>query len=155
MIRHVDDVPWQEAKAQMHGDRRAAANLKFMEMAPNRTVIYTHYDPGLIIERHGHSSDHVIFVLEGLLNVGDAGCPPGTMVLLEHGAAFGPLVAGPEGAMILEFYTGDVTPVPADPEAFEQLLRDEGIVSVPSEIDRARAGSAADAAGDAAGDATH
>jgi hypothetical protein len=142
VIRHVDDVPWQEAKAQMHGDRRVSARLKFMEMAPNRTVIYTKYDPGLIIERHGHSSDHVVFVLEGLLRVGDAECPPGTMVLLEHGATFGPLIAGSEGAMVLEFYTGDVTPVPADPEGYEQLLRDEGIVSVPSDIERRAAGNA-------------
>ena len=62
VFRHLDDVPWREVKAQMHGDRRVAVNLKFLETHPNRTVIYTSYDPDLVLERHGHSSDHVIFI---------------------------------------------------------------------------------------------
>ena len=78
-------------------------------------MIYTSYDPDLVLERHGHSSDHVIFILKGSLSVGGTECPPGTMVLLPHGAAFGPLIAGPEGTELIEFYTGEVTPVPADP----------------------------------------
>jgi hypothetical protein len=134
VIRHVDDVPSIEGKAQMHGDRRASARLKFLERGL-RTVIYTKYDPDLIIERHGHSSDHVVYLLEGQLRVGDVDCVPGTMVLLEHGATFGPLVAGPDGAVILEFYTGDLTPVPEDPEAFEEFLRERGVVPVPAEVE--------------------
>jgi hypothetical protein len=118
----------------MHGDRRASARLKFLER-DRRTVIYTRYDPDLIIERHGHSSDHVVYVLEGQLRVGEVDCAPGTMVLLEHGSTFGPLVAGPEGTTILEFYTGDVTPVPEDPEAFEAFLRERGVVPVPAEVE--------------------
>jgi hypothetical protein len=137
-FRHLDDVPWREVKAQMHGDRRVSVNLKFLEMHPNRTVIYTSYDPDLVLERHGHSSDHVIFILKGSLSVGGTECPPGTMVLLEHGAAFGPLIAGPEGTELIEFYTGEVTPVPADPDAYEALLEDRGIVAVPTEFDGAR-----------------
>lgn len=139
VFRHLDDVPWREVKAQMHGDRRVTVHLKFMETSPDRTVIYTRYDPDLILEEHGHSSDHVIFILKGSLKVGDTECPPGTMVLLEHGAAFGPLIAGPEGTELIEFYTGDVTPVPADPAAYDALLESRGIVSVPAEIDRQRA----------------
>jgi hypothetical protein len=77
----------------------------------------------------------VVYVLEGQLRVGDVDCAPGTMVLLEHGSTFGPLVAGPEGTTILEFYTGDVTPVPEDPEAFEAFLRERGVVPVPAEVE--------------------
>jgi len=139
VFRHLDDVPWREVKAQMHGDRRVTVHLKFMESSPNRTVIYTRYDPDLVLEEHGHSSDHVIFILKGSLMVGATECPPGTMVLLEHGATFGPLVAGPEGTELIEFYTGDVTPVPADPPAYDALLESRGIVPVPAEIDRDRA----------------
>ena len=136
VFRHLDDVPWQEVRAQMHGDRRVAVRLKFLEMADTRSVIYTEYDPGLVLEEHGHSSDHVIFVTKGSLRIGEVDCTPGMMVLLEHGATFGPLVTGPDGAQLIEFYTGDVTPVPADPEGYEQLLASEGIIWVPSELER-------------------
>lgn len=129
-FRHIDDVDWQEVRAQQHGDRRVAARLKFMEMAPTRTVIYTQYDPGMTLEVHGHASDHVIFIVKGTLAVGDVECGPGMMVLLEHGATFGPLVAGPDGTELLELYTGDPAPEPADPEGFRALLAERGIVPV-------------------------
>ncbi len=135
VFRHIDDVPAQEVRAQVHGDRRVGVHLRFMEMSDTRTVIYTEYDPGLVLEEHGHSSDHVLFILKGTLFVGETECTPGMMVLLEHGAVFGPLIAGPEGTELLEFYTGDVTPVPADPEGYERLLEEKGIVRVPSELE--------------------
>ena len=58
----------------MHGDRRASVHIKFLEWTPERFVAYTRYDPGLVLERHGHSSDHLVFVLEGELTVGDRVC---------------------------------------------------------------------------------
>jgi hypothetical protein len=138
IFRHVDDLPWHEVRAQQHGDRRAAVNLRFLEMSPTRTVIYTRYDPGMVLERHGHASDHVIFILEGSLLVGDRWCPPGTMVLLEHGAEFGPLEAGPDGTLLIEFYTGDPSPVPSDPDGFEALLEARGITPIITRLDRER-----------------
>ncbi|HUZ10159.1 MAG TPA: hypothetical protein VMU76_08335 [Acidimicrobiales bacterium] len=136
VFRHVDDVPWHEVRAQLHGDRRVAARLKFVESGGAPTVLYTEYDPGLVLEAHGHGSDHVVFVLQGSVRIGEVDCTPGTTVLLGHGATFGPLVAGPDGTRLLEFYTGDVTPVPADPEGYEELLRARGIVRVPADIQR-------------------
>ena len=57
--------------------------------------------------------------------------------MLEHGAAFGPLVAGPDGVTFLETYTGDVTPVPVDKEGYQRLLEERGIVRLPNpEFDR-------------------
>jgi len=134
---HIDDVPYQEVRAQLHGERRVGVHLKFLEMSPTRTVIYTKYDPGNLLEEHGHSSDHVLYILAGSLKVGETECRPGTMVLLPHGAFFGPLEAGPEGTELLEFYTGDVTAVPADPDAYERLLAERGIVRVPSSFEQA------------------
>jgi hypothetical protein len=117
-------------KAQMQGDRRVGVHLRFMERHPNRTVIHTWYDPGMTLEPHGHSSDHVIYILKGSLMVGETNCTPGMMILLEHGAVFGPLIAGPDGTELLEFYTGDVTPVPQDEEAFAAYLAERAIVPV-------------------------
>jgi uncharacterized cupin superfamily protein len=34
-------------------------------------VVLGRYDPGMIIERHAHSSDHLIYVLEGELACGE------------------------------------------------------------------------------------
>jgi hypothetical protein len=130
-FRHIDDIEWREVRAQLHGERRVSARLKFMEMAPTRTVIYTQYDPGMLLETHGHASDHVIFVTKGSLLIGDVECTPGMMVVLEHGATFGPLSAGPAGTELLEFYTGDPSPESADPEGFHALLAERGIVAVP------------------------
>jgi hypothetical protein len=138
VFRHIDDVPFQEVRAQLHGERRVAVRLKFMELAERPTVIFTEYDPGLTLEAHGHSSDHVLFILKGSLRVGEVECTSGMTILLEHGAVFGPLVAGPEGTQLLEFYTVDVAPVPADPAGYEELLAAKGIVRVPSDLERAQ-----------------
>ena len=51
---------------------------------------------------------------------------------LEHGAAFGPFVAGPEGVELFEVMMGDPRSWPADPEGFEKLLREKGARKLPN-----------------------
>jgi len=115
----------------MHDGRRAEVRCHFLEWSANRSFIFTEYDPGLILEVHGHRSDHIIYVLKGSVHIGDVDCRPGMMVLLEHGAIFGPIVAGPEGTELLEFYTGDSRPVSVDPEGYEALLAERGVTLLP------------------------
>jgi hypothetical protein len=129
-ILHVDDLPRREVKAQRRGTQRAAVEIRVVERTPNRVLIRSHYDPGLVIEPHSHASDHAIFVLDGSVAIGDVACVAGNVVLLEKGAVFGPLVAGPDGTEMLEFYTGDPTAFPADPTSFADLLGERGIVMV-------------------------
>lgn len=138
---HISDFSPVEVKAQLNGTRRAGIHLRFLEQAPTRTFIHCHYDPGVMVERHGHSSDHAVFVLNGSVTVGDVECCEGMLVILERGAVFGPLVAGPDGTDLLEFYAGDPTPVPADPEGFTALLEEEGIVPVETDFQRASKGA--------------
>ena len=128
----TDEVPFTEVVAQLHGNRRASVHIKFLEWTPHLFVAHTRYDPGLVLERHGHSSDHTLFILEGELAVGDRICTPGTLVVLERGAAFGPLVAGPGGVTFLEHHAGDVTPVPVDKEGYRTLLAELGIERLPN-----------------------
>jgi hypothetical protein len=90
-------------------------------------VVLGRYDAGVIVERHGHASDHLVYVLEGDLVVGDRPCPAGTLIVLEVGAAFGPLVAGAQGALLFETWAGDPGPVPADKEGYYALLRERGV----------------------------
>ncbi len=129
---HVDDVPWTEVVAQQHGDRRVSVHEKFLEWTPQRMVVLGRYDPGMIIERHGHRSDNLVYVIEGDLTVGDRPCPAGTLITLERGAVFGPLVAGPDGCLLFETWGDDVTPVPADKDGYARLLADRGVERLPN-----------------------
>jgi hypothetical protein len=128
---HEADVPWQEVLAQRHGERRVSVHEKFLEWTADRMVVLGRYDPGVIVERHGHKSDHLVYVLEGDLLVGDRHCSAGTLVVLEVGAVFGPLVAGTRGALLFETWAGDPGPVPADKEGYLTLLRERGIERLP------------------------
>jgi hypothetical protein len=133
-ITHVDDVPWQEVKAQLHGSeaRRVSVWEKYLSWTPSMMVLYARYDAGMLIERHGHRSDHVVFVLSGSVRIGDRWCPAGTSVVLEQGAVFGPLEAGPEGAEMFEVMAGDPRAVPADAAGFAALCADRGITPLPN-----------------------
>jgi len=124
---HQADVPWQEVLAQRHGERRVSVHEKFLEWTADRMVVLGRYDAGVVVERHGHKSDHLVYVLEGELMVGDRACPSGTLIVLEVGAAFGPLIAGERGALLFETWAGDPAPVPADKDGYYALLRDRGI----------------------------
>ena len=125
------DVPWQEVLAQRHGDRRVSVHEKFLEWTADRMVVLGRYDPGVIVERHGHKSDHLVYVLEGDLTIGDRRCAAGTLAVLELGATFGPLVAGERGALLFEMWAGDPAPVPADKDGYRALLRERGIERLP------------------------
>jgi hypothetical protein len=129
---HIDDVSWTEVIAQMHGDRRVSVHEKFLEWNDRRMVVLGRYDPHVIIERHGHASDHLVYVLEGDLLVGDRQCPAGTLIVLELGAAFGPLIAGDNGALLFETWAGDPRPVPADKAGYYALLEQKGVVRLPN-----------------------
>jgi len=132
VIASIDEVPWVEVKAQSHGGRRVSVWEKFLEWSPQRMVIYARYDPGMVVERHGHASDHFVFVVAGEVTIGERICGPGTHVSLEVGTAFGPLVAGPEGATLYEVMCGDPRAIPADHDAFVRMLDDRGIVALPN-----------------------
>ena len=64
--------------------------------------------------------------------VGERRCPPGTLIVLELGAAFGPLIAGASGALLFETWAGDPRPVPANKEEYYALLKAKGIVRLPN-----------------------
>ena len=131
VFRHIDDAVPQEVRAQRHGDRHVAVRCRFLEWSPTRVLIFTEYDPELVLEVHGHRSDHLIYILKGSVRIGDVNCTPGTSVLLEEGAVFGPIIAGPEGTELLEFYTGDGRPVSVDADRYQSLLAERGITDLP------------------------
>ncbi len=131
-FRHVDDEKWQEVRAQRHGDRRVSVREKWLEFSDSCLSLYAKWDPGMIVHKHGHNSEHVIFVIEGEVMCGDTLCTPGMHITLEKGAAIGPLIAGPEGCVLFEVMMGDPRSWPADPEGFAKLLAERGVEPLPN-----------------------
>ncbi|MBV9953558.1 MAG: hypothetical protein JO291_16510, partial [Acidimicrobiia bacterium] len=112
VFRHLDDpdLPWQAIKRQRNADgTESAVWEKWISFSadPPYLSLYARYDPGMIVRRHGHNSPHVVFVLDGELEVGGRSCPTGTHIELPLGAAFGPLRAGPDGCILFEVMMGD------------------------------------------------
>ena len=131
-FRHTDDEKWQEVRAIQIGDRRASVWEKWLEFTPDFLCLYAKWDPGMMIHKHGHNSDHVLFVIEGEVSCGDVRCTPGMHITLEQGAAFGPFIAGPEGVVLFEVMMGDPRAWPADTEGFEKLLAERGAKKLPN-----------------------
>ncbi len=132
-IARLAETPWQEVKAQRHADgRRVSIWEKYLEFSPSMVVLYARYDPGMLVERHGHRSDHIVYVLEGEITVGDEVCGPGTNIVLPLGAVFGPIESGPDGALLFEVMTGDPRAVPADTAGFAALCAERGITPLPN-----------------------
>jgi len=120
-----------EVRPQLHGDRRVAGHLKIIERSPERVVVYTRYDPGLVIEKHSHLANEVIFVIEGELIIDGRVCPAGTSLVLDKGTPFGPVVAGPQGTVLFECFDGETGHISEDYEGFLRIIEERGITILP------------------------
>ena len=72
-IRFYDAVatPATEVVPQLHdGERKVAVHCRIMEWTPERMVSHTYYDPGLVLPRHSHASDSLIYILDGEVTIG-------------------------------------------------------------------------------------
>jgi hypothetical protein len=135
-FRAFDDpeVPWVEIKRQRNGDGTTSSVWEkwfAFSADPPYLSTYARYDPGMIVRRHGHYSPHVLFVIDGHLSIGDHECPAGTHVELPQGAAFGPLRAGPEGALLFEVMMGDPRSWGDQPETVDALRAAHGVTPLP------------------------
>ncbi|HMG27349.1 MAG TPA: hypothetical protein VKH36_11110 [Acidimicrobiia bacterium] len=131
-ITHLDQFDWQEVRRQQHGDHTASVYEKWVEFSPRYLSLYTRWDPGMIVQPHGHNSDHVVFVIEGDMMCGDVHCPPGTHIALDRGDTFGPFVAGASGVVLFEVMMGDPRSFPADPEGYGRFLAERDVVQLPN-----------------------
>lgn len=128
----LDDLPWQEVRRVGLGDREVSVREKWLDFSPRFLSLYAHWDPGMIVQRHGHQSDHVVFVLSGEMTCGDVVCRAGTHIALDQGDTFGPFVAGPEGVELFEVMMGDPRSFSANLEEHEQFLAARGAVQLPN-----------------------
>jgi hypothetical protein len=131
-IRHLDDLEWQEVRRQRHGDRVVSVYEKWPEFSDRYLTVYAKYEPGMMVQPHGHNSDHIVFVIEGDVMCGDVHCPAGTHIALDQGDTFGPFIAGPNGAVLFEVMMGDPRSFPADLTEYERLLKERGVEQLPN-----------------------
>ena len=134
-IVHVDDLPWQEVRRQQHGPdpaRTASVYERWLDTGGGFLSLHARWDPGMMVQPHGHNSDHVVFVLEGSMTCGDVECGPGTHIALDHGDDFGPFIAGPEGVVLFEVMMGDPRSFPARQEEWQALLADRDVRLLPN-----------------------
>ena len=136
VFRHLEDidVPWQQVRAVRLADGTVASVWeKWLAFSadPLYLSLYAKWDPGVIQRRHGHLSPHVLMVLGGEILCGDRPCPAGTHIELPCGAAFGPFVAGDEGAILFEVMMGDPRGWGDDPASFTSVLALHGAEALP------------------------
>lgn len=131
---HDEDAAYVDVKSQTQGDRRVSVWLKMLDLAPDRAFFHTRYDPGLVLERHGHKSDHYVFVISGTVTFDGEPCRAGSLIKLPCGASFGPIVVGDEGAELIEVYFGDSRPVRVAIDEWSEIKRERGITDLPNPV---------------------
>ena len=129
---HVDDLAWQAVRQQRHGDRTASVREKWLDFTPAFLSLYAQWDPGMIVQPHGHNSNHVVYVVAGEMTCGDVVCRAGMHIALDQGDTFGPFVAGPEGVELFEVMMGDPRSFPADEEGHAAFLAARGVEQLPN-----------------------
>lgn len=131
-IKHLDDVPAEEMLRYRFADGRTASIWeKWIEMSPRYIAFWNRWDPGAMTPHHGHTGDHVNFILKGEIRCGDIVARAGTHIMLEWGDLFGPWIAGPEGCELYGFIAGEGAAFAGDEARFEALLKEQGAVRVP------------------------
>jgi hypothetical protein len=126
------DAQHQDVVVQMHGDREVGVQLRIFEWNAERMIAHTHYDPDIVLPRHSHASDTLVYILDGEVSIDGRSCPAGTQIVIPKDVPFGPLIAGPEGCTFVESYAGDFTATHHDPEGYARLLDERGITPVPT-----------------------
>lgn len=130
-FKHADDEQWREMRVQDHGGRRVSVHEKWLDFRPRIFTFLGRWDPGMIIAQHGHMCMNTIFILEGSMTCGGVLCTKGMHITLDVGVPYGPNITGPDGCLVLEVMTGDVTPWFADNDGFAALKKARGIVQIP------------------------
>jgi hypothetical protein len=77
---HLDELKWQPVRRMRQGEDDMYVREKWLDFSPAFLSLYAKWDPGMIVQPHGHNSNHVIFVLEGDMTCGDVVCRKGTHI---------------------------------------------------------------------------
>ena len=129
---HVDDIDWTPVQKQRNADGSVSAvREKWPIMRPDFLSAYVHYDPGMVVRRHGHRSNHIVFVLDGGASIGGDWCTAGTHIHVPLGATFGPIIAGPEGVTCWELSFGEFGGWGDEQALYDREIETRGVTPLP------------------------
>jgi len=129
---HLDDIDWTEVQRQQNADGSVSVvREKWPIIRPDFLSAHVHYEPGMVVRRHGHRSNHIVFVLGGSGWIGTEPCEPGTHIHVPLGSAFGPIIAGPEGLTCWELSFGEFGGWGDQPELYANEIAERGITPLP------------------------
>jgi quercetin dioxygenase-like cupin family protein len=100
VIKHWEDLDWVKL------DDSPGLRVCALSVDPNHdaTAVAMDYAPGFTIPDHYHTVAHIEIVVQGEITVSGRPEKPGDMRLVPQGAVYGPLVAGPDGARVIEVF---------------------------------------------------
>ena len=92
-------------------------------MRDEGTVSVVHYWPGSEVPPHFHNVDYCSVVVEGSIEVTRRVYEPGSMRFVRANTAYGPLKAGPEGCVVIDFFAGGNADVPVETHFLDRPAR--------------------------------
>lgn len=126
------DIAWTPVQQQRNADGSVSVvREKWPIIRPGFLSAYVHYESGMVVRRHGHRSNHIVIVLGGGAWIGGAWSGPDTHFHVPLGAAFGPIVAGPEGVTCWELSFGEFGGWGDQPELYEREIAARGVTPLP------------------------
>jgi len=132
MFHHVDDIAWTPVQRQRNADgSESVIRERWPIIRPGFLSAYVVYEPGMVVRRHGHRSNHVVILLAGGAWLAGEWCGAGTHVHVPLGAAFGPIVAGPDGVTCWELSFGEFGGWGDRPELFDGEIVARGVTPLP------------------------
>jgi hypothetical protein len=107
---------WQELFTELSdGMTTSTFRVGVPEDPDAPTIFRTYFPPNFEVPPHTHACDYAEVILEGSQQVTRKWHYPGDIRIVKAGTAYGPLVAGPEGAtVLLIFRDGRYMPVSLD-----------------------------------------
>jgi quercetin dioxygenase-like cupin family protein len=131
-FHHVDDIEWTPVQRQRNADGSVSViRERWPIIRPGFLSAYVHYETGMVVRRHGHRSNHVVIVLGGGAWIGGVWCRTGAHLHVPLGAAFGPIVAGPDGVTCWELSFGEFGGWGDQPELYEREIAARGVSPLP------------------------
>lgn len=129
---HIDDIDWTPVQRQQNADGSVSVvREKWPIIRPDFLSAYVCYESNMVVRRHGHRSNHVVFVLDGSGWIGESPCEPGTHIHVPLGSAFGPIIAGPRGLTCWEVSFGEFGGWGDQPELYTNEIVSRGITPLP------------------------
>ena len=65
-FRHMDEIEWTPVQRQRNADDSVSVvRERWPIIRPDFLSAYVFYEPGMVVRRHGHRSNHIVFVISG------------------------------------------------------------------------------------------